>query len=111
MKARYTSLDGNFALELEYETIKDLFEKVASFEEIFGQNTICKCGNESTRPSVRVVDDNSYYERKCDKCGKSFSFGQHKKGGSLFPKWEKGWNKWNAEAVAQEKSAVKGDKK
>ena len=52
---------------------------------------------------VRSVEGNDYYELRCGNCGGILSFGQHKKGGTLFPKRKddnnnylpnKGWHKW-----------------
>jgi hypothetical protein len=47
----------------------------------------------------------SHYELICGACGGQFSFGQHKKGGSLFPKRKgdngflpnRGWHKWDGD--------------
>ena len=54
---------------------------------------------------MRTVEGNDYFELKCTDCGAVLSFGQHKKGGTLFPKrkdesgWlkNKGWHKWQPE--------------
>ena len=52
------------------------------------------------------MEDNDYYEMRCLSCGAALSYGQHKKGGTLFPKrkdengnWldNGGWQKWQKE--------------
>ena len=61
---------------------------------------------------VRNVDGNDYYELRCNDCGAVLAFGQHKKGGTLFPKRKddegnylpnKGWHKWSPEAKESKK--------
>ena len=60
---------------------------------------------------VRNVDGNDFFELRCIDCGAILAFGQHKKGGTLFPKrkddqnnWlpNKGWHKWQKNAENQQ---------
>lgn len=109
LEAQYKSIDNRITVKISGNDCKDLFEQIAKFDEIFCNNLKCKnCGISETRLNVRVVDENKYYERVCNGCGNTFSFGQHKKGGSLFPKYDKGkggWSKWSPED-AEDSSAT-----
>jgi hypothetical protein len=97
-EANYKSIDGRITVKFTGDDNKNLFEQIAKFDEIFCNNLTCKnCQKNETRLNVRDVDSNKYYERVCNGCGFTFSFGQHKKGGTLFPKYDKGkggWSKW-----------------
>lgn len=108
MTLNYKSADARYSVQFQGTDQKDLFEQVAKFEEIFCDNTVCKhCKSENTRLSVREVESNKYFERVCTGCGYRFSFGQHKKGGSLFPKGGQGWTKWSPENDEVEDKPVK----
>lgn len=103
-KTIYKSPGSRFTVEFEYSSQKELFEKVAEFQEIFEEDTCGACKSNATKFGVREVDGNKYYEKKCVDCGSALSYGQNKTGGSLFPKrkdndgnWDnknKGWNRW-----------------
>ncbi len=90
-------------LKVKAEGQKELFKNLATVQEIFGENNCGMCGDDKLRYVVRTVDDNDYFEMRCTKCGAILSYGQHKKGGTLFPKrkdekgnWLKdgGWHKY-----------------
>ena len=75
----------------------------AGQKEIFAEEKCGLCSSSNLRFVVRNVDGNDYYELRCNDCGAILAFGQHKKGGTLFPKrkdddnnWlpNKGWHKW-----------------
>ncbi len=109
MKATFSS--GKLTASFECDTQKDLFNQLASFQEVFGQTTCGKCGSENVRFVVRNVDDNEYYELRCVDCGARLAFGVNKKGGGLFPKrkdgdgnWlpNNGWTKWNSQTKSVE---------
>ncbi len=114
LEAHYKSLDQRITVKISSNDNKDLFEQIAKFDEIFCNNLTCKnCGKSETRLNVRTVDENNYYERVCNACGNTFSFGQHKKGGSLFPKYDKGkggWSKWVADAEGDSSSKTASPK-
>lgn len=94
-------------VEAEGDKQTDLFEEIAQLQEVFGQEKCGKCGGTDLRYVVREVDDNKYFELRCKniKCRASLAFGQHKKGGSLFPKIKdgeayipnNGWQIWDKE--------------
>lgn len=96
MKATYKTANGRLTLEMEYSDDRDLFEKVAHVDEVFGDLT---CGakvdggkwveSDDVKFVVREVDGNKYYEvwpRDSRLRGFKKSYGCHKKGNGLFPK-------------------------
>lgn len=110
MKVQYKTGDGRLSVELEGESQRDLFEQLYRFQEVFEEPGCGKCHSTDVRYVVRNVDDNLYYEKRCNKCGARLSFGSHKKGGGLFPKrkdgdnWlpDNGWVKWNPKTEQNE---------
>ncbi len=95
LETQYRTHDGRLTVKISANDPKDLFEQLARFSEVFEVNTACgHCKSDNTRLSVREVDSNKYYERKCNACGYGFAFGQLRAGGALFPKWQQGWTKY-----------------
>ena len=97
--------------EFEGSSQTEIFENLANFSEVFSMDTCGKCGKKNVRYVVREVDDNKYYELRCNDCRAKLAFGVHKKGGTLFPKrkddkgtWlnSQGWLKWNPETKQSE---------
>lgn len=87
MKLNYNTEDGRMHIELAGESVKDLFERLSEFQEIFEADTECGCcKSKSVRFLARKVDDYKFYELSCRACGARMSFGQAKQGGGLFPK-------------------------
>jgi len=94
----------------------DLFSKIAGLQEVFGNSKCGKCGSTNLRYVVRDSKDKdgndlTYFELWCLDCGAKLRFGQHRSGGTLFPKrkdkdgnWigDKGWVKWNKETNKEE---------
>lgn len=102
MKALY-NVNNKLQFEVEGKGQKDLFKELATIQEIFGEENCGACKKSNIKFVVRNVEDNDYYELRCNECGASLSFGQHKKGGTLFPKRKddqnnympnRGWYKW-----------------
>lgn len=102
MKAKY-KVGDKLEFELDGAGQKELFKEIANIQEVFGETKCGICGSENIKFIVRVVDDNEYYELRCMDCGAILSYGQHKKGGTLFPKRKdsdgnympnNGWHKW-----------------
>ena len=83
---KVTKKIGNLTIEFDGETQKDIFKQLSSLEEVFGEKACGKCGSENLRFIVRENDGNEFYELRCMDCGAILSYGQHKKGGTLFPK-------------------------
>lgn len=113
MKITYKSRSGRIAAEIESDTQKGLFQEIAAFQEVFDEILCGACSGEDLRFVVRNVDDNDFFELHCQNpaCRHRLAFGQHKKGGSLFPsrkdkegKWlpKGGWTKWNPDTKKEE---------
>ena len=104
MKISYTTSNGRITAEFDAESHRGLFNEINKFQEVFEEDTCGKCKGQDIKYIVRTVDDNQYYELKCNSCGSKLAFGVNKKGGGLFPKrkdnegkWlpDNGWVKWN----------------
>lgn len=104
MKVVYKATD-RLAFEIEASGQKEVFKELALIQEIFSENECGLCGRTNLKCVVRTVEGNDYYELRCSDCGGLLSFGQHKKGGTLFPKRKSdtgdylpnhGWHKWSA---------------
>lgn len=81
---------GMLTVTVHAETVKDLFRLVAQVQEVFGADAACGvCGGQKLSFRVRVVDDFEFYELACS-CGAVLQYGQHKNGGTLFPKRQAG---------------------
>ncbi len=103
MKIEYTN--NKLKIEIETDSAKDAFKKLAEFQEVFGESQCGQCKGNELRFIVRTVDGNDYYELKCNSCSAKLAFGQHKTGGTLFPKRKmadgsydaknNGWHTWN----------------
>ncbi|NBX98110.1 hypothetical protein EB118_22125 [bacterium] len=102
MKILY-KVNDKLTFELEGEGQKEIFKELSTIQEIFSEEQCGLCGSTNIRFVVRNVDGNDYYELRCLDCGAVLAFGQHKKGGTLFPKRKdddgnympnKGWHKF-----------------
>lgn len=102
MKVLYKAND-KMQFEVEGGGQKELFKEIAQIQEIFGEDKCGMCKKDNIKLSLRTIEDNDYFELKCVSCGATLSFGQHKKGGTLFPKRKdennnympnNGWYKW-----------------
>lgn len=107
MKLTY-KINEKLECQVEGDEQKEIFKELATLQEIFGEEK-CGCCGGNFRFVVRNVDGNDYYELRCNdsKCNAILAFGQHKKGGTLFPKRKdddgnylpnKGWHKWSKDA-------------
>jgi len=80
--------------EVEEKSQTDVFEQVATLQEVFGNSVCGACGSSDIKYIVREdKEEHKYYEMACQKCRAKLSFGQHKKGQTLFPKRKDG-DKW-----------------
>jgi hypothetical protein len=118
MKLSYTTADGRMTVEVEGKSQTDLFEQLAEFQDAFevGSCIRGKKSSDKVKFQVREVEGNKFYEMVCtdedfDLKGARLSFGQHKKGGTLFVKrkdkdgkWlnNNGWVKYNKETGKEE---------
>ena len=85
MKLIYKAND-KLEFELEASGQKEIFKELALIQEVFSEAKCGLCGSTNIRFVTRSVDGNDYYELRCNDCGAVLAFGQHKKGGTLFPK-------------------------
>jgi len=102
MKLTYKIAD-KFEFEIDATGQKEIFKELSTIQEIFGEAKCGLCGSENIKYVVRNVDNNDYYELRCLDCSAILTFGQHKKGTTLFPKRKdedgkylqnKGWHKY-----------------
>ena len=102
MKLRY-KVGEKLEFELEGAGQKEIFKELTAIQEIFGEDACGVCGSKNIKFIVRNIENNDYFELRCSDCGAILAFGQHKKGGTLFPKRKdedghylpnKGWHKW-----------------
>lgn len=88
MKVKYETAQGvnRYTVDVEADSPKALFAKIAEFAETFLPGNCGNCDSDDIVPRVREIDGNSYYSFQCQKCGASLNFGQTKAGGKLFAK-------------------------
>lgn len=73
-------------VELDGATQTELFQNIATVQEVFAEPCCGKCKDEKIQFRVRNVRGDDYYEMVCLNCGATLSFGQSKqKKGFLFP--------------------------
>lgn len=109
MKVLYKAND-KLTFELEGSGQKEVFKELAVIQEIFSEEKCGLCSSANLKFVVRNIEGNDYYELRCGDCGGILAFGQHKKGGTLFPKRKddngtilpnKGWHKWSKENTGE----------
>lgn len=89
MEAHYRAFQGRLVIKVEGESIQDLFEKIGPVAEALDGDQCCgKCQSPQIYPRARKAQEFTYYEIVCSECGAKLSFGQHKKGGTMWPKRE-----------------------
>ena len=92
---------SHLIFEVEAETSKEIFRKIAEIEETFeGDNACGRCKSAWLRHRVRAVDKNEFFELVCGDCGSTLALGQTKDGTRLYPKrdganrgWKEAYNK------------------
>lgn len=101
MKVKYNTKNTRLQVEIEGNSAKEIFKQLAEFQEVFDEDKCGLCGSQNLKFVCRTVDGNDFFEIKCLKCFGKLAFGQHKTGGSLFPKRKidgeyknQGWYKW-----------------
>lgn len=111
MKVKYKSSNGQFEVEFDVQTNKQLFEEVAAFQEVFEQN---KKGGKNYRFVVRKVGKNKYYELLCLDDNLKLGFGlMEENPDQMFPRRKNhktgepigdwGWHKFEKEDDPTEK--------
>tara|TARA_Y100000310_G_C20669671_1_gene809547 strand:+ start:2032 stop:2364 length:333 start_codon:yes stop_codon:yes gene_type:complete len=107
MEIKYKTKNERIQVKINTDSMKDAFKQLAEFQEVFAEEKCGACNNEDIYFLVRTVEGNDYYELRCRVCNAKLAFGQHKTGGSLFPKRKledgnydfksRGWHKWSSE--------------
>lgn len=114
MKAHYKTRSGRIIFEVEGQSPKDLFRGIAEVQGVFESDTECGCCHSPNiqfrvRQAGKDGAENDYYELFCQDCSAVLSFGQFRKGNSLFVKRKDaegillpnhGWKVWRAPATA-----------
>jgi rRNA maturation endonuclease Nob1 len=88
--AKVSVTSGNVTVEGENQ--KEVFATLAEYQEIFSITQCPHCKGVNLRYAVREVDDNNFYELRCQGCFAKLQFGQHKGQLTLFPKQ---WVRWD----------------
>jgi len=117
MKLTYTTRNGRMTIEVEGDTHVALIQQLASFSEVFEEDTCLKCKGDNLRWTIRKSKDGKgkvfdYHELRCKDCGAKLAFGVLDDGSfRLFPKRKDadgkikgkyGWVKWNPETEKEE---------
>ncbi len=103
-------------LEVEGDTVAEIFENIARLQEAFSEIRCGKCKSEDLRYVARLAQDKyKYYEIRCNSCKAKLAFGQSQENkGVIYPKrGEKqddkyvafgtnGWVKYNPETGKEE---------
>ena len=107
-------VNNNLEVRTDFKDQKELWQQLASLEEVFGIKQCGKCGGLNLKHIVRHVEGYDFFELCClnSKCRARLSFGQHKGDiGSLFPKRKDdygnylpngGWLSWNPDKKIME---------
>ena len=78
-------------VEIESESVKDLFREIATLAEVLNEEKCGVCGEEHIIPKTRNVEKNKkfyeYFEMSCSnpKCRARLNFGQKQDGSGIFP--------------------------
>ena len=99
MEIQYRSASGRLLIKVDGNTQKEVFEKLASAQEVFDSEDKCGvCGKTNIRFRVRHVAKGSqafdYFELLCHDCNARLAFGQSTDKISLFPKRKDQENNW-----------------
>ena len=95
IEATYKTQRGNLLLKVSGESVRAVFKEIAHVAEVFDVEQACGlCNSAHVRFRARTVDSNDFFELACMDCGGRLSYGQHKTGGTLFPKRKEGQNGW-----------------
>ena len=81
-------------LEIQVNDPKEAVRILSDFSEILSEQNCGACGSEAIRHEQKTVNSFDFYGLKCLACGAQLNFGQHKEGGTLFAKRDKGKRGW-----------------
>jgi len=88
MIAKFMTRNKQITFEIEADTQVELFQEIASLQEVFDTELVCGLCDSQIRFQHRIVDGNNYHELVCThpKCRAKFEFGHSKEQtGKLFP--------------------------
>jgi hypothetical protein len=86
----------NITISLNGTDPKEAFRAGAFWNEFQRECGKCKlCGSTDILPTHRKNKGYDFYEAVCTGCNARYSFGQKKEDQSLFPKRDKGWQKFS----------------
>jgi hypothetical protein len=86
MKVILHSPDGNMTVEAEPKSILHAFEVIGQISEFLFPSVCGCCESGKTFPQAKHAQEYTFYQHVCRDCGATFSFGQTKLDGRLFPK-------------------------
>lgn len=90
-------VNDRVTIQVEANGPIDMMEQIGHYVMILSQNTCGLCQSSNVHPEHAARSGYDFYSMRCFDCGGEFSFGQHKEGGTLFPKTDKGWHKFQAD--------------
>lgn len=102
MKLIYKSTSMN--IEVDGQDAKEVFESMASAQEVFLNTNCGACDSSNTRFVCRKNGKFTFYEVRCMECGCCLSFGQRSEDGALYPRRtdkekrrldNSGWVRWS----------------
>jgi len=122
MRCKYLTASRQLTFEVEAETQVELFQALASIQEVFDTESACGvCGGKEIRFLHRTASKGtktfSFHELLCKnpECRARFEFGQAMEGGALFPhrkdkdgnyKPNRGWTKYQAGGASQQQQVT-----
>ena len=95
-------------ITVEADSQKEIFETLASYQEVFGTTTCKGCGSDNLKYVVRISKNEKssrtykYFEIRCADCYAKLIFGQHENGQTLYPKEWVRWDKAEGKEIAIE---------
>lgn len=97
---------SHLVFDIQGETVKDCFRKIAEAQEVFEADRACGlCGQPNIQCRVRINDGNEFFELVCADCRGTLALGQTKDNMRLYPKRKgrpehRGWEEEYKEARA-----------
>lgn len=89
----------NITITIDGTDPKEAFKAGAFWNEFQRECGTCKCcGSTDILPTHRKNKGFDFFEAVCTNCNARYSFGQKKEDQSLFPKRDKGWQKFSKDS-------------
>lgn len=83
---------GGSEIAVAGKDLKEIIEQASIFYELPQECGLCQCKHLGFRH--RRTDDYDFFEQVCLECGATYSLGQKKEGGGLFPRGNKDTGEW-----------------